>query len=402
MARPPLSVGTYGRISSTKQASGSWRASARIRDADGQTRTVQAFATTAHKAETKLREKLQGRLSASGELGGVTPAMHLSVLLDSWLVEIELSDRRVQTVERYRSAVRVICAPQTGIGGLRISECTTSRVDRWLKQIASDRPALAKLCKVALVGGLGMAVRHGALLVNPVREVAPIRAVRKPVRTLTTDERRQLRARVALWESGAQMPEDVKPRQKGGQARATGLVNLLDVALGTGARIGKLLALRWSDIDLSADPPLLTVAGTVAQADAGLIRQAHAKTAAGFRTVLLPQFVVNVLMQMQVDATPNAGDLVFPSSTGTLRSEANLNRQWREARGPEFDWVTSHIPKDQCDSDRQRGDHRGRGRSARTFGDRRHQMSLHREGDRRAGHAADPRSSGRPLTSRLK
>ena len=44
---------------------------------------------------------------------------------------------------------------------------------------------------------------------------------------------------------------------------------------------------------------------------------------------------------------PNARDLVFPSSTGTLREVNNVERQWRDARSSEylrgFSWVIWHT-----------------------------------------------------------
>jgi len=61
-----------------------------------------------------------------------------------------------------------------------------------------------------------------------------------------------------------------------------------------------------------------------------------------WRIVVLSDFVVDVLRRLKAAAHPGL-PLVFPSSTGTLRSPNNLNREWREARGPDFAWVTRHT-----------------------------------------------------------
>ena len=130
-------------------------------------------------------------------------------------------------------------------------------------------------------------------------------------------------------------------------------------------RIGEVLAIRWADIDLAATPPRLTLSGTVVrlpgcQAEGGgLIRQPHTKTASGFRTVLLPRFAVETIMRMQINAQSNPWDVVFPSSTGTLRDPNNVRRQWREARGDAFAWVTPHSFRKTVATliDRERGDH---------------------------------------------
>ena len=59
--------------------------------------------------------------------------------------------------------------------------------------------------------------------------------------------------------------------------------------------------------------------------------------------VSLPRFAADVLLRRSVSAEPNPHDVVFPSSTGTLRWPNNFQRQWRDARqAAGFDWVTPH------------------------------------------------------------
>lgn len=112
------------------------------------------------------------------------------------------------------------------------------------------------------------------------------------------------------------------------------LADIIDVMLGTGCRIGEVAALRWSDADLSTAPATLTVTGiAIRRPGVGLIRQGHAKTDNGCRTISLPQFVADVLLRRTVEVVvPNDDDLVFPSATGTLRETSNLERQWSDAR----------------------------------------------------------------------
>lgn len=190
---------------------------------------------------------------------------------------------------------------------------------------------------------LGLAARHDAIDTNPVREVARIKGTKKNVRALTLDELSVLRRRVELWETGN---DTDKPHT--GRPRTTGLLDLVDVFLGTGARIGEVLALRWSDVDFTVSPATVTISGTVVRlrgkmADGGgLIRQAHPKTDAGHRIVKLPGFARNTLMRLSVDALPTADDLVFPSAAGTLRDPHNVRRQWRDARGEQFTRVVPH------------------------------------------------------------
>ena len=359
MPRHPLPIGTYGAIRIKRGPGGSWRASARFRDQDGVTRTVQAFGTSANAATLRLKRSLQDRIAATGN--EIDRNMRLETLAAVWLEEIVATGNlSPQTVAQYGTDVRTSIAPQ--LGGLRLHECSTSRLDRYLKSVAKDHPAKAKRLKVILSAVLGLAVRHDALATNPVREVAGIRSSKKGVRALDLDELKALRERVRLWESGA--PLGGKGRHVG-RPRAMGLLELVDVLLATGARIGEVLAIRWADIDLAATPPRLTLSGTVVrlpgcQAEGGgLLRQTHTKTASGFRTVLLPRFAVETLMRMQLNAQSNPWDVVFPSSTGTLRDPHNVRRQWREARGDAFAWVTPHAFRKTVATliDRERGDH---------------------------------------------
>jgi len=261
--------------------------------------------------------------------------MRLDRLGALWLAEIEASDRLTpQTVDQYRQALDMTVVP--ALGGLRIREATTSRLDRFLKTIAATHPAKARRARVVLSAVFDMAVRHDALPTNPIRGTAPLPTSKRQPRALTVDELRALREGVRRWQAAG---------RTGGAARAPDLLDVVDILLATGARIGEVLAIRWCDVDLSAERPALTITGTVVQVrGASLRRQDHPKTASGRRTVVLPRFAVDTLMRLQLEAEGNAHDVVFPSSVGTLRSPYNFRRQWRAARSScGFEWVTPHT-----------------------------------------------------------
>ncbi len=44
---------------------------------------------------------------------------------------------------------------------------------------------------------------------------------------------------------------------------APDMADIIDVLLATGCRLGEVLALRWTELDLEATPPTLTVNGTI-------------------------------------------------------------------------------------------------------------------------------------------
>jgi len=125
---------------------------------------------------------------------------------------------------------------------------------------------------------------------------------------------------VAAWQN---------PQSYKGPPRGQFLTDLVEVLLGTGARIGEVLALRWPDSNLDAGTVAIT--GTVAVRKGGAVRQTFPKTDSGRRTLALPRFAVDVLLRRRVESLPNEHNVVFPSERGTILLPANVRRQWRAA-----------------------------------------------------------------------
>lgn len=333
MARPPLPIGTWGKISRDEVSPGVWRAMCRFRDYDGITRKVEHRAETGAKAERGLLTKLQDRKQSTGtEVNG---EMRVSELATIWWGEFLDLDRAANTVSRYSEALENYVLP--GLGNLRVRECTVTALDRFLKAVRTNTGGpTAKVCKTVLSGILGVAARHGALEGNPLRDVAPIPKNKNEVRALTVTEVVALRAGLDQWQN--KIP-------KSGKQRPQDLLDVVDIMLATGCRIGEALALRWSNVDLG-DKPSVTINGTVIPARGqGLILQDHPKSSGSRQTFLLPQFAVNMLLHRQVQQlAANPYDVIFPSATGTLRDPSNFRKQWRRAREDlGFTWVTPHT-----------------------------------------------------------
>lgn len=328
MPRQPLPLGTWGSITRTELAAGQWQARARFRDHDGVTRGMKANGKTGAAAEKALKEAMSKRLRLTGA-DGITPNTPVAALAAAWLAELEESrDVLPQTIAKYRGTIDRYITP--GLGSVRVSEATAGKLDKFLGTVNSD--STNKWCRVILTGMFSLATRRDAIAQNPVRETKPRKPEPRAVRALEVDEVRQFRIQIAEWSGGNKL----------GPARAQDLGDLLDVMLGTGLRIGEAVALQWPSIDL--EEGTLTVTGTVVELEGlGLIRQAHPKTRAGHRTVLLPRFVVAALKRQQGRGYPSDTELVFPSHTGGLRAPNNVRRQLRDARGETFDWVTPHT-----------------------------------------------------------
>ena len=333
MARPPLPIGTWGKIRRKQLSSTKWQARARFRDYDGVTRDVEAWGGTGAAAERALLEALSKRTTSQGE--DITPDTRISRVAELWLDELTAEERLApQSIDSYRSYVRSVLP---ALGGLRIRECVVSRLDRFFKTTAATHPTKAKRAKGVVGHMLAMVVRHGALPTNPVREVGRIRKPRRQVRALSVDHLTHVRTAIRQW----QTPKAGRP----GPRHSNDLAEVVDVLLATGARIGEVLALRATDLDLEAERPTLTLSGTIVYVTGkGYFRQAWTKSHAGYRTVTLPRFAIEALRRRLAAATHTTTGALFPSRKGTWLSPANVRRQWRQARKDTgLEWVTPHT-----------------------------------------------------------
>jgi integrase len=109
------------------------------------------------------------------------------------------------------------------------------------------------------------------------------------------------------------------------------LVDPVTLLIATGLRRSELLALRWSDFD--ADAGTIAVTGKlVRQRRIGLTRIDETKTAAGRRTIPLPSFAVAILNDRRRRPFVGQQQVIFASSSGTLRDPENFNSAWRAVR----------------------------------------------------------------------
>lgn len=112
MPRPPLPIGTAGRIHLMQMRNGQWRARANYRDADGVTRRVARFAPTKAAAERRLKEALRDRVVVGGaEIGPESRVREVAAL---WLDELEHADVSDQTRDAYRRTLERRGAARAG------------------------------------------------------------------------------------------------------------------------------------------------------------------------------------------------------------------------------------------------------------------------------------------------
>jgi integrase len=324
MARPPLALGTWGRISRTREAPGRWVASARFRNATGDTVRVRRWRATGAQAERALVAAFK-QITASGgdDLG---PTTRLRDLADYWFrTQIEPSDRAYNTKERYAQTIKNQIKP--GVGGLMLREATTASMDRFLQAVVKKHgEETASGCRTVLSGMLGLAARFDVIPANPVREVTRITPKKQEVKALTDQQVRLLRQQLA---------EDKK-------ALRGDLPDVIGVMLATGCRVGEAIAVRWDDIDLEAGT--LTITGKVIRKkQVGIVRE---DTAKGKKTTRLhlPDWAVEMLQARAQRKLPGGADnLVFPTVNATPREVRTIEHQWMafRTRHPEWAGITT-------------------------------------------------------------
>lgn len=330
MARPPLPIGTYGKVTIYPRPEGGFRARVRFRDYDGAVRHVERHGASRTAATNNLREALRDRGQAV--VGSdVTPDTKMSAVAELWLRELDESDRALRTKITYREVwERHLLA---AVGELRVRDMRVSRVDRVIRDLRQHSgPATAKHGKVVLSAMCGLAVRHDALDGNPVRDVATARTTVKREKVVL-DDAGTAGLRTHLLDT---LPASTDTER----ARRDDLVDLVDFLSGVGCRIGEALALDWPRVDDRAGT--IAIEGTVIRVPGeGLVVQHHTKSSAGMRTITPPVWVMELLVRRHRDS---AGPWVFPSTAGTLRDPDNTRKQLRDAvAGSEWAGLHPHV-----------------------------------------------------------
>lgn len=339
MSRPPLPVGTHGKIKVTAKPGGGYVARTKFRDYDGVTRPVERSGKTQTAATNALMEALRDRSAAAG--GSVTADTKFREVADLWLAEIRSSvdegDMSPNSFDLYERQLRNYVRP--ALGELTVREVNTPRVDALLKAARKRRGAsTTKTVRSVVSGIMGLAARHGATSANPTRETKRITSgPKRAVRALTREERQR-------WL--AQLEADRRAVRKD-------LPDFTRWMMATGVRIGEALAVSWDEIDFDAGT--VDVDWTIVRVRGVGLRRMPPKTDSGERTLPLPPFALAMLRRRKLAATldreiaPGTAAPVFPDAVGGWRDPSNTRRDLRNARGTDgFAWVTSHVFRKTC------------------------------------------------------
>lgn len=173
-------------------------------------------------------------------------------------------------------------------------------------------------------GSLWRSTRSNQLarLRNPMDHVSRLR---RPVSTPDAFEDSDIeliREAVQAWEE-RKVTSGPKPDGQLGQ--------IIEVLLGTSARIGEVLAIRLRDLDLRSTIPTVKITGTiVSRKGEPTHRQDHLKTSRSVRRIALPAFAVKAIkarLKKRLSIDPDA--LLICNRYGGPMTTNNVRRQLR-------------------------------------------------------------------------
>lgn len=224
-------------------------------------------APTKKECESKLRAAI-----ASVEAGKSLDEakMTLREFVDRWLAAKEHTVRPA-TFRRYSDVMRQHVLPT--LGSVRLTKLGAPHLQRlYAERLQSGlSPTTVHHIHVTLHGALKQALRWGLIDRNPTELVDPPRRAEPETKTWS------------LAESQAALAAGDK----------TSLGALWRLALMTGMRRGEILGLKWEDIDFESGT--LSVRRTLSRGKGGTWELGQPKTAAGRRSIALPDDCVAAL-----------------------------------------------------------------------------------------------------------
>jgi integrase len=209
----------------------------------------------------------------------ITADTTVAELVDVWLKQLRGEGRLEKTtINEYERVIRKQVVP--ALGYVPLHELSTSRIDAVLADLGTRSGNLQRKAKVVAGAMLDVAVAVGALSANPVRGSMSVPRPKTERRELTSTDVEMVRAAVGTWIA----------KDRPGPKSSGEMADIIDLMLATGARIGEVLALRWSDVDL--DVRSLAINATI-KTEPG--RGTYRKPLADPRIVALPESAVTVL-----------------------------------------------------------------------------------------------------------
>jgi integrase len=238
----------------------------------------------------------------------------VSELFRRWFEDVLRHQVAPSALSNYSSVATHHILPT--LGALRLSELTTSDVDKLLSRKIDSGLAVSSVQRIrsVLAQAIGQAMRWGWVNRNAATLARAPRAERREGRSLTSEQARTLLKSLEGHRNEA----------------------LYALMLSTGLRRGEALGLYWSDLD--ATKGLLQIRRQLKR-EGGILVTSDTKTSKSRRTVNVPLQVLRMLgdhrRRQELASVERGLDLVepgfiFTSLTGTPIDPRNFYREFRQ------------------------------------------------------------------------
>lgn len=236
--------------------------------------------------------------------------------LDTWLADVAPRTVAPKALERYRGLVEHQIKPH--LGSHQLQRLRPAHIDAWLNDLGKTGLSIRSIRHAH--GVMRAALAHAAAVEiverNVCKIISPPKLERADIQILT-----------------AEQIADTLARLKGHP-----FYPIAAFAIGTGARRGEIVGLRWSDIDL--DGASVRIERSIEQTKDAL-RVKMPKTSAGRRTISLPEMTVKALREhwrqtLELRMALGAGALpvdalAFATVEGDILSPHLITNRWRRA-----------------------------------------------------------------------
>ena len=297
---------------------------------------MRKYAKTRNQAEALMREMLQ-------RVQGGNPAVDISITVQdyitTWYDSRSELRRSGNTVYEYNNRLKLHVIPV--LGKRPLNKVNRADVERLLDSVAAKglSKATVEAVKHALSALFADAVRDRHVAVNPVRgTMLPAMKPKAPTIPPETEEVQQLMDRID------ELTDPV----------AQELGRIVYIGASTAGRIGEVLAMRWSDLNL--DKGSWQVSGTLSKDKQGKpIIKNQTKTGHTRAVKIPPELLEVITIQYEFVVFMQAhsfqwtdNDLVFPNYEGGIRDASNVRRQlkkwfpdWKHGFHDFRHWLTS-------------------------------------------------------------
>lgn len=298
-----------------RKSNGRWEGSITLPDGSRKVFYGKKRAEVAEKINAAIADQRRGMLPT-------TSSATVQEYIEPWLEDVHKSTIKLSTYNHYEKLVRLYIVP--GLGRIKLQSLTPQQVQTFYSKKLKEGLSPKSINNIhgLLHKALSNAVKWNILPRNICDAVTPPRLRRKEKTVLAPEQ-----AHVLL--------QNIKNHR---------LEALLTLALVTGMRCGELLALRWSDIDLTNCS--LQVKRTVSYIKGHGRVESEPKTEKSRRQIMLPLLVIEVLIRHKASQDEQRSkteswadkDLIFTNAEGDYMGVTTMrdafNRVLKEAGLP--------------------------------------------------------------------